>query len=180
MQETAFTIRQARIEELPALREIERAAGKLFSEIGLDNVANAGPLPLDFLKARQEAGTVWVLTDADDQPVGFAAASEIDDTLYLEELDIHPAHGRRGFGKRLIETLCVWAEKRGYPAVTLLTFRDVPWNAPFYSRIGFRIVEEGEIGPGLKALLDHSIQVWFPLARVCMRRDLRDTARQGD
>ncbi len=180
MPETDYAIRLARIDELPALREIERAAGKLFAEIGLENVANAAPLPLDFLQAQQHAGLVWVLTDADDQPVGFAAASELDGALYLEEIDVHPAHGRRGLGKWLIETLCVWAEEQGYPAVTLSTFRDVPWNAPFYSRIGFRIAEDGEIGPGLQALLEHSARVWFPLVRVCMRRDLQDSGRQGD
>lgn len=180
MRETAYTIRLAQVEELPALREIERAAGKLFAEIGLENVANAAPLPLDFLQAQQHAGLVWVLTDADDQPVGFAAASELDGALYLEEIDVHPAHGRRGLGKRLIETLCAWAEERGYPAVTLSTFRNVPWNAPFYSRIGFRIVEDDEIGTGLQALLDHSARVWFPLVRVCMRRDLQDNARRGE
>jgi GNAT superfamily N-acetyltransferase len=180
MPETDYAIRLARAEELPALREIERAAGRLFAEIGLDNVANANPLPLDFLQAQQSAGMVWVLTNADDQPVGFAAASELDGALYLEEIDVHPAHGRRGLGRRLIETLCIWAEERGYPAVTLSTFRDVPWNAPFYSRLGFRIIEDGEMGPGLQALLDHSTRVWFPLARVCMRRDLQGEARQGD
>jgi GNAT superfamily N-acetyltransferase len=180
MPETDYAIRLARVEELPALREIEREAGKLFAEIGLDNVADATPLPLDFLEAQQSAGLVWVLTDEDDQPVGFAAASELDGALYLEEIDVHPAHGRRGLGKWLIETVCVWAEERGYPAVTLSTFRDVPWNAPFYSRLEFRIVEDGEMSPGLQALLNHSTQVWFPLARVCMRRDLQVGARQGE
>lgn len=180
MPEADYAIRLARVEELPALREIERAAGKLFAEIGLENVANAGPLPLDFLEAQQSAGLVWVLTDADDEPVGFAAASELDGALYLEEIDVHPAHGRRGLGKRLIETLCVWAEKQGYPAVTLSTFLDVPWNAPFYSRIGFRIIEDGEMGTGLQALLDHSARIWFPLARVCMRRDLQNEGRRGE
>jgi len=180
MRETAYTIRLAQVEELPALREIERAAGKLFAEISLGNVANASPLPLDFLQAQQSAGLVWVLTDADDQPVGFAAASELDGELYLEEIDVHPAHGRRGLGRWLIETLCAWAEEQGYPAFTLSTFRDVPWNAPFYSRLGFRIIEDSEMGPGMQALHEHSARIWFPLARVCMRRDLRDEARQGD
>src|SRR5574341_1406291 len=103
MRETAYTIRLAQVEEFPALREIERAAGKLFAEIGLDNVANASPLPLDFLQAQQSAGLVWVLTDMEDRPVGFAVASELDGALYLDEIDVHPAHGRRGLGKRLIE-----------------------------------------------------------------------------
>src|SRR6185436_6892208 len=36
MSETDYTIRLARIEELPLLQEIERAAGELFARIGLD------------------------------------------------------------------------------------------------------------------------------------------------
>ncbi len=172
MSEANYTIRLARIDELPALREIERAAGQRFAEIGLDEVAKLDPLPLDFLQEQQSAGLVWVATEASDQPVGFAAAIQFDGALHLEEIDVHPAHGRRGIGQRLIEALCDWARQQGYPYVTLLTFRGVAWNAPFYSRLGFRVVEESEMSAELQALFDRSAQAWHPLARVCMRRDL--------
>ena len=82
------------------------------------------------------------------------------------------SNGRRGLGKRLIETLCDWARGQGYGAVTLSTFRDVPWNEPFYARIGFRALEESELSEGLSALLEQEKLIWSPLARVCMRRDL--------
>ncbi len=179
MPEIDYCIRLARVEELPALQEIERSAARLFAEIGFDAVANLDPLPLDFLQQQQRTGLVWVLAGVNDQPVGFAATRELDGALHLEEIDVHPEHGRRGLGKRLIEMLCLWAERQGYPAITLLTFRDVPWNAPFYSRLGFRVIEEDELGPGLLDMLARETQAWFPVVRVCMRRDLQSEARQG-
>jgi predicted N-acetyltransferase YhbS len=172
MSKTDYTIRLARIDELPLLREIERAAGELFAQIGLGQVAEDEPLPLDFLRAQQRLGLVWVVADENDRPVGSAATRELDGALHIEEISVHPAHGRRRLGKRLIETLCDWAGRQGYTAVTLSTFRDVPWNAPYYARIEFRALEESELSEGLSALLDQEKQEWSPLARVCMRRDL--------
>lgn len=167
-----YIIRYARANELAALQHVELAAGGLFAEIGLNRVAEDDPLPLDFLWAQQRLGLVWAAADEHDRPVGFAATRELDGALHIEEIAVHPAHGRRGLGKRLIETLCDWAREQGYPAITLSTFRDVPWNAPYYARIGFRVLEESETSEGLSALLDQDEQVWSPLARVCMRRDL--------
>lgn len=46
-----------------------------------------------------------------------------------------------------------WARRRGLPAVTLITFRDVPWNCPYYERLGFRVVEQKRLTPGLRALV---------------------------
>jgi len=172
MSETDYTIRLARIDELAMLQEIERAAGELFARIGLDRVAEDEPLPLDFLLEQQRLGLVWVVADENDRPVGSATTRELGGALHIEEIAVHPAHGRRGLGKRLIETLCDWASGQGYTTVTLSTFRDVTWNAPYYARIGFRVLEEGELSEGLSTLLGREKQAWFPLARVCMGRDL--------
>jgi GNAT superfamily N-acetyltransferase len=167
-----YIIRYARVNELATLQQIELAAGRLFAEIGLDQVAEDEPLPIDILRTQQRLGLVWVAADASDRPVGWAATRELDGALHIEEIAVHPAHGRRGLGKRMIETLCDWARGQGYGAVTLSTFRDVPWNAPYYARIGFCVLEESELSEGLLALLDQEEQAWSPLARVCMRRDL--------
>ena len=45
--------------------------------------------------------------------------------------------GRRGIGRALVEASCGWAEQAGYRSVTLCTYRDVPWNGPFYRSAGF-------------------------------------------
>jgi hypothetical protein len=65
------------------------------------------------------------------------------------------------------------AAGRGVPALTLTTFRDVPWNAPYYARIGFRVLVEAELTQGLRGIRDaeaaHGLDRW---PRVCMRREL--------
>ena len=41
---------------------------------------------------------------------------------------------------KLVLQVCDWAAGNGYASVTLTTFRDVPWNMPFYERLGFRVI----------------------------------------
>lgn len=171
--EIKYTIRLARAEELEYLREIEFASGELFAEIGLHEVAESDSLPLDVLQDQQRAGLVWVAADTSDQATGFAATSEMGNTIYLEQISVHPAHGRRGIGRLLIETLCDWAVANGYQAVTLLTFRDVSWNAPFYSRLGFRPLEISNLHPAIKNWVEEDLKAWAPLERVYMQRELQ-------
>jgi GNAT superfamily N-acetyltransferase len=170
--ETGYTIRLAHADELENLQQIERAAGMLFAEIGWQEVAESDLLPLDFLREQQSAGLIWVTADVEDQPVGFAVVTELEGTCFLEEISVHPAHGRRGIGKSMIEMLCGWAIENEYPAMTLTTFYDAPWNAPFYSRLGFRVLDVNELSPGLQEVLEEEMQAWYPLRRVLMRREL--------
>lgn len=46
------------------------------------------------------------------------------------------------------------AGNQGFSALTLTTFRDIPWNAPFYTRLGFVEVEDVESHARLADLLD--------------------------
>lgn len=165
-------MRRAWFDELEALREIERTAGSRFAEIGLDEVAETEPVELETLQSQQRIGQVWVAADAGDRPVGFIVVFELEGAIHIEEISVHPDYGGRGLGTRLIETLMQWAKQQGYPAITLSTFRDVPWNAPFYERIGFRVIEEVEMSTEVRGWFREETRVWFPLARVWMRREL--------
>lgn len=69
--------------------------------------------------------------------------------------------------------VATWAGEAGMPAVTLTTFSDVPWNAPLYRQLGFRVLRDEEIGPGLRAVRDEETAHGLdPARRVCMRMDL--------
>ena len=172
MAEDIYTIRSARFDELERLRQIERAAASRFAEIGLEKVAESEPVGLEMLRSQQRIGQVWVAADADDQPVGFIVTFEIEGALHIEEISVHPDHGGRGLGKRLIETLAHWAKQQSYPAITLSTFRDVLWNAPFYGRIGFRVFEEAEMSAAIRDWFREETLAWSPLVRVWMCREL--------
>lgn len=65
------------------------------------------------------------------------------------------------------------AREDGLTALTLTTFTDVPWNAPYYARLGFRALSESELTPGLRRIraeeAAHGLARW---PRVCMRVDV--------
>jgi GNAT superfamily N-acetyltransferase len=83
-------------------------------------------------------GLIWVAVDEREELVGFALCSDRGDDLYLDQLSVLPRHGRQGLGTRLVRRCLQEAEARSYRRVSLSTFRKVPWNGPFYRRLGFR------------------------------------------
>ena len=156
--------------ELP---ELERAAGRLFEGWGLPaSVLEETTRLADFREAQQE-GRVWIALLGDDRPVGFALVEILTASVHLEELDVHPDHGRRGIGRALVAAVCRAAEARELP-VTLTTFRDIPWNAPFYERLGFRILEADELGDELLEIVSDESRRGLPAdRRVAMKREPR-------
>ena len=159
------------------LRDIERAAGLAFHGVGMPEIADDEPLPLDVLAGYQTAGRAWVAADPDrpaGAPVGYLLADRIDGNLHIEQVSVHPAAAGQGIGRQLIEHLAGVAAASGVPALTLTTFAEVPWNAPYYRRrCGFRALAADELTPGLRAVRDreaaHGLDRW---PRVAMRRDL--------
>jgi GNAT superfamily N-acetyltransferase len=168
-------IRCACDRDLPLLPAIERAAAQLFldyaADLGLDAAALESATPLEALRRGRENALLWVTVDADDEPLGFALARELDGQLHLEEMDVLPAHTRRGLGTALADQVWRAARARGC-AVTLSTFRGVPWNAPFYAKLGFRELKEQELTASLLQIReDERRRGLHPALRVLMRRE---------
>lgn len=150
--------------EWDLLRGIEEAADEMFLEVGIG--------PFQSLEEDNHLATAAVVLVSGNPPNGFACVDVVDGVAHLWQLSVHPASGRRGIGRALVDSVCDWARSSGFRAVTLTTFRDVPWNAPFYSRLGFRILDE--LPPGLALIREHEKQIgdddFGP--RVAMRKDL--------
>ena len=121
-------------------------------------------------------GQVWVACPEEGLAVGMVVASVREGTVYVEEMGVIPGHGRRGLGACLLACVCAWAQAQGYASVTLSTFRDVPWNGPFYRKQGFADLQPEEWTPGMRAIREreakHGLRVE---ARVFMRRELGGT-----
>ncbi|MGW4844164.1 GNAT family N-acetyltransferase [Nocardia brasiliensis] len=166
-------IRPATEDDLPALQQIEIAAGKPFAEIGMTAVAEDDPPALEILREAQQAGRVWVWTDDADPPIGYLMAELVDGDVHIDQVSVHPDHRGRRIGKQLIDHAVRWAKARGTQAMTLTTFTEVAWNGPYYERIGFRYLPDEEQTPGLHAIRDaeaaHGLDDW---PRACMRADL--------
>ena len=158
-------IARATASDLAALPDIERRACELFRELPA-----TADLPLyltperDFDTARAR-GLLWAAR-AGSTPVGFVLLEPLGAGLHLEELDVLPEFGRRGIGRRLVAAACAAAGDR---RLTLCTFRDVPWNAPFYTRLGFRELPAGDWPSELAARVDEEAAHGLPRAlRVAM------------
>lgn len=97
----------------------------------------------------------------------------VDGSGHIEQVSVSPSHARRGLGRRLIDHSCWWARTIGLPAVTLTTFKDVAWNAPYYERCGCRLLSPHQVTPGLLSLrhqeAEQGLDAW---PRVCMWREL--------
>jgi ribosomal protein S18 acetylase RimI-like enzyme len=164
-------IRPARPEEAADLPAIERAAGTLFRQApGLAWIAEHEPTPADFYPPLIAAGSVWVAEDAQGRLVGFVAAEVVGRELHVWELAVHPRAQRRGLGRRLMTRAADHARGLGLDSVTLNTFRDVPWNAPFYASLGYAIVGGHALGHRLDEILRGEIVRGLPGERRCAMR----------
>jgi len=164
------SVRQARPEDAGRLQAIQLAAGNAFRDIGMPAAADTFPLPPESLSGYRRAGRAWVAADEHDEPVGFVVADVVDGRAHIEQVSVHPAHAGQRIGAMLLDYVADWAAGQDISAMTLITFRGVPWNAPYYERLGFRELAEAEVTPGLAAL--NADQGGNSAARVCMLREL--------
>ena len=166
-------IRPATPADFAGLQDIERAAGQAFRAVGMPEIADDAPFTVAELTAYQQAGRAWVTVDPEDHPVAYLVADPVDGNLHIEQVSVHPGYGHRGLGRSLIEHAAAVARADDQPALTLTTFTEVPWNAPYYERLGFRPLPPFEETPGLRAIrrheAGHGLDRW---PRTCMRRDL--------
>ncbi|WP_262285556.1 GNAT family N-acetyltransferase [Micromonospora sp. MA102] len=144
-------IRQAPAEVLASLAELQVAAGQVFRDVGMPEVAQNNVDMAD-LEARQAAGQVWI-GEYDGRIAGFVTASVVDGYAHIEQVSCVPDLAGQGIGRRLMEHVEVIGRHRGTSATTLTTFRDVPWNAPYYRRLGYRELSLHEVGPELQDIL---------------------------
>jgi GNAT superfamily N-acetyltransferase len=164
-----YRIVRARPHDVHVLREIELAAARLLEGYAPESVLAEATAEEEFRIAQQN-DLLWVALH-DDTPVGLAHVKLLEpNAVHLQELDVHPAHGRRGIGTRLVTAVCTWAAEVGHGAVTLTTFRDVPWNMPFYARLGFAEIPADRISEALRSILDQEVRSGLDARRrVAMR-----------
>lgn len=173
-QTTTYRVRLARGADVSLLAPIERAAARRFAGIGLERIATGRPTDDAEYRAAIEAGRLWVVEVEGGPPVGLAIADRLDGEGFLAEVSVHPDHAGRRLAARLIAAVEDWAAGQGCRLLYLTTFRDVPWNRPYYERLGFRVVEEAAVGLELRAVRarERARGVDSHGTRVCMVREI--------
>jgi GNAT superfamily N-acetyltransferase len=166
-------VRPAQRADLRRLQEIEVAAGELFRPLGMAVVADDDPFSLEELERYADAGHAWVAAPAEVPALGYLVLDVVDGAAHVEQVSVDPAAARQGIGRALLRHVAGWAAGEGFRAVTLTTYLEVPWNGPYYERLGYRRLAPEEETPGLRALRDHErshgLDAW---PRGCLRLDL--------
>ena len=134
--------------ETERLRQIDNAANALFAP-WLPEV-EFGTVPIERFSMMWESKQVWVMADPDDRPAGFAVAGDLDGVYWLDQMAVHRACSGMGLGKALFGAVIEYANWAHYDAAALSTFRDIPFNAPFYEKFGFVAIDSSNAPDPLK------------------------------
>jgi ribosomal protein S18 acetylase RimI-like enzyme len=169
-----IAVRPATVDDVPEMQAVEVAAAERFRGIEDPRIARTADAPPYWTAGLERACSeqrVWAAVDNGGSIIGFAVAWVVNGEGHLDELAVAPEHGRRGVGRALVDEVVAWTVARELPSITLTTFRDVPWNGPYYEKLGFQVLST--LTPALQALVDEQA-TWGlePSLRVVMRRSL--------
>ena len=156
--------------------EVDKAASSLFESTGLlSDEALAGHVPAEALLDAVDAGWMLAAEVSDRAVAGFVMASLRDRGLYVDQLSVAPEHGRQGIGRALMMHLEDRAREQRIFEITLSTFRDLPWNAPFYESLGFRHLKRSQLSAFMLDIEAAQAQFMDVSKRTFMRKRLRKT-----
>lgn len=165
------SIRTATDRDAPFLPDIERSSGEVVRRWdGLEWIADDDVQSEREHRALIAHGIALVAERQDRGIVGFLNGAIVPDALHIWQMAVHRDWQGRGIGRRLMEAAQRVARDRGADALTLTTFRDVPWNAPFYRKLGFVTLDDDAPNPRLRAVLDAEAQAGLPATRRCAMR----------
>ena len=167
---SAAIVRLAASGDLCRLHAIEASAAETFTAVGDPLADGSPPTPVAAFRTAMQAGCLWVLESANGELIGFLAGDIVDDSFYVAEIDVLLNHQRKGHGRSLMRWVIDWALTERLTDITLTTFRDVAWNAPFYASMGFKEIPEGELSPHLNSALEQQAARGFDSRRRCAMR----------
>lgn len=136
-------IRRPHPHEIKLLPQIENEADLRYRRVGLGQVVDMPPASLASLEAGRREGRLWVAVSALNRPIGFALMKFPGGTAWLDQLSVLQRWQAHGYGTGLIERVAAAARSLGHCTLHLSTYRDVPWNAPYYARRGFEEMPRG-------------------------------------
>lgn len=152
-------IRLATSQDLPHIPGLEVAASQIFRSVGMDAIADDTPPSLESLEEYRQAGHIWVAISqlstesagGSERLAGYVLVhllreqSASDLSVHIQQVTVAPGFTRQRIGAKLIQHVELWARDQGFRELSLTTFRDVPWNAPYYRRLGFHDVDDEEL-----------------------------------
>lgn len=162
------TIRLAQVADIPQIIAVECSAVQIYRQIpDLSFIADGDEMSeqqhLAFIAKQSE----WVAENAASAVVGFIAARVYQSNWHIAELSVAEHWQRRGIGKRLINVVKTQAAHHGIRRLTLTTFIDVPWNAPYYRCHGFIVIPPDRLTRALQHILAQEVVMGLPAENRC-------------
>jgi len=162
------SIRFANDRDVSVLPEIERSSGEIFRQWpGLEWIADDAVQSKERHLALIADGVAFVAELQGHGIVAFLNGEMTPEALHIWQMAVHRDQQRRGIGRKLMGAAQRFAADRGIDALSLTTFRDVPWNEPYYQRLGFITLDCEELNPRLKAILDAEERAGLPATKRC-------------
>lgn len=164
--------RFATADDVPQIAPLEKAAAEMFRDIDMEAIADDAPIAESRLAQAVEDRLLWVATEFGTVRA-YLLAEPLADSLYIEQVTVHPEAAHRGIGARLIESVAADERAVELGKLSLISFENVPWNAPYYERLGFLDLAESEWPAGLHEKVEEEkargLHSW---PRVVMTREV--------
>ena len=162
----SLQIRLAQQRDIVHLMAVERSAAQLFRQqpewrFIAEGEVMAPQQHAAFIAERRE----WLAESDNGECAGFIAVQvqgrlahrRIVGRRHLAAAGRRPSPDRRGGGR---------GQTAGAGRLTLTTFIEVPWNAPYYRRLGFRPLEDARL-TALRRHLDEDLAHGFAAGSRC-------------
>lgn len=168
-----FDIRKATVDDVAIMQVLEDDAGRRYADYEPTRFCtDLGHRDVEEHQRVLERGLA-LIAQMGGTAAGFILLLPMDGRVHILELAVALDRQGRGIGRALLAAADAWAAEQGYYEITLTTFRDVPWNAPFYASLGFDLFEVGSDRPELTEVIAHEVAVGVHAApRVAMRKIL--------
>lgn len=172
-----FEIRPAALSEFSLLPALEADADAVFGELSPPLSYGDFPPP----GTAEEYAQAFHIMVVGRPPVGFVRLEVVDGQAHLEQLAVSPENAGQGLGRALVAAAKAWAHEAGFTAMTLTTFSQVPFNAPFYATCGFVELPADSWGTELAALRREEVASGLDAfgPRIVMGIQLGDGKRTG-
>ena len=161
-------IRHATCSDIPDIQAIERSASHLFQQSPYPELSAFSPISVEtyqtafccdhpiliaeYCQRDQSNNEQKALKKA-----GFAYGLPWGDGLHLQEISVHADFQRLGIGKTLLSAFILVAKHRSSNFISLTTYSDIAWNAPFYQSFGFQTLARQSIPKHLETVLQREI-----------------------
>lgn len=164
----SLQIRLAQLQDIAQLMAVERSAAQLFRQQPAWRFIAEGPVMsadrhADFIQRQHE----WLAESTAGEVAGFIAVVPQSQDWHIAELSVGANWQRQGIGRRLLIEVAAQAALLGAQRLTLTTFIDVPWNAPYYRRLGFMPIAAERLSPSLRAGLAEEVAQGFAAGSRC-------------